>query len=294
MGEMRMKNGRYSIGEVSKLCCMPVSKLRYYDETGVIKPCFVDGESGYRYYDNETLLLISVLKYYQACGFKLRQIIPLLERLDLDHLEPMFDAQIAALEQKIHGLQMQRDSIAAWRDLIYEDRAAMAQSTCPIHHRYYASTVLYVSTPYVWEDMSYQELVANIDMCNRISVQSDKHNTVGPLYLYFPQGQRRAFCDAKIYILPHPASDLTIAKTETVPACRALCTYHKGSFETGEEAYARLYDYAAQHRIPLRGDSFERSVIDWWSTKKEEEFLLEIILPTAEEATAGTLPCCSF
>ncbi len=66
-----MKNGRYSIGEISRLCCVPISKLRYWDESGVIKPCFVDEESGYRYYDNETLLLISVLKYYQSCGFKL-------------------------------------------------------------------------------------------------------------------------------------------------------------------------------------------------------------------------------
>ena len=81
-----MKNGRYFIGEISQLCCVPISKLRYWDESSIIKPYFVDEESGYRYYRNETLLLISVLKYYQCCGFKLREIETLFQRMDLDHL----------------------------------------------------------------------------------------------------------------------------------------------------------------------------------------------------------------
>ena len=126
-----MKNGRYSIGEISRLCYVPISKLRYWDESGVIKPCFVDEESGYRYYDNETLLLISVLKYYQSCGFKLREIKTLLQRMDLDHLEQLFDQHITVLNRQILGLTMQRDSILAWRDLIREDRAAMACPDCP-------------------------------------------------------------------------------------------------------------------------------------------------------------------
>ena len=64
-----MKNGRYSIGEISRLCAISASKLRYLDEKGVISPCFVDKETGYRYYDDDTLLQISVLKYYQNSGF---------------------------------------------------------------------------------------------------------------------------------------------------------------------------------------------------------------------------------
>ena len=184
---------------------------------------------------------------------------------------------------------MQRDSILAWRGLIREDRAAMACPDCPVSHCWYEKTTMYVSAPYVWTDMSYLELVANIEMCNHIVTQPDINNSIGPLYLYFPHGQRRIFHGSKIYIKPHPSGRFDIAETEPVGGCGALCTYHKGSFETGEDAYQRLYAYAAQHRIALRGDSYERSVIDWWSTKKEEEFLLEILLPTTETNPAYTL-----
>lgn len=276
-----MKNGHYAIGEISKLCCVPISKLRYYDEIGVIKPCFVDEETGYRYYDNETLLLISILKYYKSCGFKLKEIVTLLQRMDLDHLEPMFDRRIAELEQQIIGLQIQRDSIAAWRELIHEEKAVMAQEDCAISHRWYNVTSMYVSHPYTWEGMSYETLVANIELCNHFT--NFGNTTVGPLYLYFPNGNRRKFSDSKIYIRPHP-QEKPLTAQETLGGYGALACYHKGSFETGEETYKKMYQYAAAHNITLRGDSFERSVIDWWSTKKEEEFLLEIILPTTETA----------
>ena len=51
-----MKKGRYTIGEISRLCDISISKLRYLDERGVLTPSFVDTETGYRYYDEETLL----------------------------------------------------------------------------------------------------------------------------------------------------------------------------------------------------------------------------------------------
>ena len=56
-----------------------------------------------------------------------------------------------------------------------------------------------------------------------------------------------------------------------------------------------LVDYltARENALPLRGDSFERSVADWWSTTNEEEFLLEIICPT-KETDPGSLPVREF
>lgn len=157
----------------------------------------------------------------------------------------------------------------------------MAQEDCAISHRWYNVTSMYVSHPYTWEGMSHETLVANIELCNHFT--NFGNTTVGPLYLYFPNGNRRKFSDSKIYIRPHP-QEKPLTAQETLGGYGALACYHKGSFETGEETYKKMYQYAAVHKITLRGDSFERSVIDWWSTKKEEEFLLEIILPTTETA----------
>ena len=40
----------YKIGEFSKLAKTTVKTLRFYDESGLLKPAFVDPENGYRCY----------------------------------------------------------------------------------------------------------------------------------------------------------------------------------------------------------------------------------------------------
>lgn len=274
-----MKNGKYSIGEISRLCCVPLSRLRYWDEIGIIKPCHVDESSGYRYYDSNALLEINVLRYYQDCGFKLREIEMLMAQRELIHLEPIFDRHIARLDEQIQELSMQRDSIAAWRELVREGNTAKNMTDIPITHRWYDSTPLFASTPYVWDGMEYEDLLANVEQCNFLTL-NDKI-AVGPLYVHFPNGDRADFSTAKMYIRPHPLSDSADEKV-ILPAFGALCTYHKGAFAKCYESYCRLHDYAAENGIILRGDSFERAVIDVWSTRREDEYLLEIILPTTE------------
>lgn len=282
-----MKNGRYSIGEISRLCCVSISKLRYLDERGVLTPCFVDTETGYRYYDEETLLQISVLNYYQKCGFTLREIEPLLRRMDLDQLADLFDRHTEMLRRKITSLQMQCDSIAAWRALIAEQRAAAAGI---VQHVWYRPTVMRVSKNHqIGTETSYKSLITNIEM-EKQSAQFD-HMGIGALYLYFPR--QHCLADASLYIRPHPL-EKSDAPRETIGGHGALVCYHKGPFSGSAATYRLLTDYASAHAVSLRGDSFERSVIDWWSTTDETEFLLEIILPTTETAPSDGLPQRSF
>lgn len=46
---MKKKN-LLSIGELSKITGVHIKALRYYDSLGILKPAYVDPESGYRYY----------------------------------------------------------------------------------------------------------------------------------------------------------------------------------------------------------------------------------------------------
>ncbi len=63
-----------SIGQFSKTCMVTVKALHHYDKIGLIKPAFVNPETGYREYSEEQIplmLLINKLKYY---GFALSEI----------------------------------------------------------------------------------------------------------------------------------------------------------------------------------------------------------------------------
>lgn len=59
--------------------------------------------------------------------------------------------------------------------------------------------------------------------------------------------------------------------------------YHIGSLCRVRDTYERMVLWAQQHRYRLRGDCFERHVLDIYSTANEENFVTEILLPVEEE-----------
>lgn len=63
-----------TIGQFSKTCMVTIKALRHYDKTGLIHPYMINEENGYRFYSEEQIpqmLLIKKLKYY---GFSLTDI----------------------------------------------------------------------------------------------------------------------------------------------------------------------------------------------------------------------------
>jgi len=62
------------IGDFGRLVGVSVATLRLYDEQGLLKPCFVDPESGYRYYRPDQLLDFHRIGVLQQLGFTLREI----------------------------------------------------------------------------------------------------------------------------------------------------------------------------------------------------------------------------
>ena len=62
-----------------------------------------------------------------------------------------------------------------------------------------------------------------------------------------------------------------------------MTCYHRGSFDTIPETVDKMKRWAEDHRFTLRGDLLERSVIDCWSVKNPEWWLMEIYLPLEEQ-----------
>ena len=91
------KKKLYSIGEASKICNVSTKTLRFYDKIGVVTPDYVSEENGYRYYSDVTLLKIPVIKYYKQLGFKLEEMIGLLNGESYQGMEDNFRKKILEL-----------------------------------------------------------------------------------------------------------------------------------------------------------------------------------------------------
>ncbi|MEE1019653.1 MAG: MerR family transcriptional regulator [Acutalibacteraceae bacterium] len=81
------------IKEFAALTNVSVRTLHYYDEIGLLKPCFVDEQNGYRYYDKNSLLRMQQILFYRELDFPLKSINEILS-------SPNYDKQKALSEQK--------------------------------------------------------------------------------------------------------------------------------------------------------------------------------------------------
>ena len=66
---MNNKSENYiSIGEMAKMNQTTVTTLRLYDSMGLLKPCYIDKNSHYRYYDIKQNARFDMIQYMKELG----------------------------------------------------------------------------------------------------------------------------------------------------------------------------------------------------------------------------------
>ncbi|ALC84317.1 MULTISPECIES: MerR family transcriptional regulator [Bacillus] len=81
----------FKISEFSKLGQVSVKTLRYYDKLELLKPAYIDSDTGYRYYTADQLFLLNRILAFKELGFTLNQIRLLLEEeIPVEQIRGMF------------------------------------------------------------------------------------------------------------------------------------------------------------------------------------------------------------
>jgi DNA-binding transcriptional MerR regulator len=75
----------YTVTKLAKISGVSVRTLHWYDEVDLLKPSYY-GDNGYRYYEEEQLLILQQVLFFRELGFELKQIKNLLHRGDFDKL----------------------------------------------------------------------------------------------------------------------------------------------------------------------------------------------------------------
>lgn len=75
---------KMQIKEFARFTGVSVRTLHYYDEIGLLKPAHVDRSTGYRYYDENSLLRMQEILFYRELDFSLKSIGDILSSHDYD------------------------------------------------------------------------------------------------------------------------------------------------------------------------------------------------------------------
>lgn len=75
----------YTVKELAQISGVSIRTLHWYDESGLLKPAYI-GSNGYRYYEEEQLLILQQILFFRELGFELKKIRQIIKRSDFDKL----------------------------------------------------------------------------------------------------------------------------------------------------------------------------------------------------------------
>lgn len=95
----------YKIGEISKIKHVTIKALRFYDKVGLLKPAYVDQETGYRYYSSDQLFQVEMIMYLRRLNVSVADIKFLFEHSELPAWNETFEMLQTAMEEKLISLK---------------------------------------------------------------------------------------------------------------------------------------------------------------------------------------------
>lgn len=265
------------IGDFSKLSRVSIRMLRHYDEIGLLKPIWIDPESGYRYYGAEQLPVAGRINALKDMGFGLTvigEILPCYE--DRNALEQHLTRKQAELEalsqQTAYRLRLLE---TAQNRLRKEDKTMNYDVTIKTFPQRYAATVRMMIPSYEQEGMLWRMLMEETqklgllegDPCYYCAVFHDKE-------------YREAQVDVEVQrTVKGSYPDTEHVRFRTLSEVTAASVTFKGSYEQMGEVNAAVAAWIADNGYAFDGPLFNIYHVSPHETSNPDEFVTEVCCP---------------
>jgi DNA-binding transcriptional MerR regulator len=241
----------FRIGDFSRLSRVSVKALRFYDAVGLLKPTYVDRDTGYRYYSATLLPRLNRILAFKELGLSLEEIIHLLEGdLPVDRVRELLQSRRAELARRIERERAQLAEVEAWLAQIERaGRVPEYEVTVKQLAPRLVASVRDTLSSYADADDLFDELHGNF-----------KHRGAplerGAIW-HTCAGRRRSIdCEAVLFLRePQPLAGR--AQVYELPGSVVACVIHQGSDETCEQAYVAARSWIESHGYAIAGPNRE-------------------------------------
>lgn len=269
----------FSIGEAARKGNVTTRTLRYYEKLGLIEPDFVD-TNGYRYYSLDTILKITIIKYFKLMDFTLDDIKSQLIKSDYSTMLNSFDNILQRCENQLDSIVCRQKIVMDWRKLLEEAFIAHSMNMDEINVKFINGEVL-IKYPIKF-NFDYKSTILDLDYSNFI--ESEKNKISGAVMFYFNDINARITCNKKNEIIDayyiqkalKPVRKEVSFKFETG---MYACKYHIGSYERIDDTYKDIIKWQKTSIYKFKGPAIERFVLDYWSTFEDKKFVTELMIP---------------
>lgn len=266
----------FKIGEFSKLTQVSARMLRYYDETGLLKPAVIDSWTGYRMYSAEQIPVLNKIIYLRDSGFQRAEIAYALKQDNgtsimeqLDHKRLEIEADIQQLQAKLKKIDTAKTELLRGQSEIHYN---ISIKSIP---RYFVLSLRRIVSDYYAEGDLWKEL-SEFVVQNKIEVSSNTFS------LYHDEDYRESDVDIELCVTANKAGndsgDFRFHFVE--PVEQMACMMVSGDFSNIAGAYRSFADWLENNSAyKMLGPNRQIVHRGPWNEKNPQEFLTEIQIP---------------
>ena len=295
-----MSDKLYTIGKISALTNVSIDQLRNYDKIGLLKP-EGRGSNNYRYYTENQLEDILVIKELKNIGIPLRMIGKFLENGDLETIQKTLEENLQIKRDEIYRLQKQYNDLvdalinveraishkkeltAGMENPPAEDKAAYSSGfeILSISERPIISlrrkSRCYKTNHYTERYMELQNLIEKTSIDAGRSWFIVYHD---PYQCIFDWGED-AVGDMEFFSNVKHGYASENSHCRIFGGFQAACATYVGAYDSDkhQQIYEELTDWALSLGYHTAGISYQELVIGRNITSNPEDFITKIYLP---------------
>ncbi|OBR92940.1 multidrug-efflux transporter 1 regulator [Clostridium ragsdalei P11] len=269
----------YQIGKVSKICNIPIKTLRYYDEIKLLIPRKIDPDSNYRYYSNDQLALVLVIKHFKEAGFSLKEIKVLLGRENLEYNTRKINEKCIEIDNKINDLKMLKTKLQFFIKESKKKKKEHEEFKIEIKE-IPVSYVAYLRSkgPCTIEEFTvrYCKLISLVERNNFHIIK----NAMAVYYdncIDFEEKEKQDY-DIEVCIDVSEEREID-GLVRKFGGFKAVTAVHYGSYYSMIDTYRKLYKYIYENGYEICGEPVDNYLVDIMNTVDEENYVTELIVP---------------
>lgn len=290
-----MKNDYLPISKVAKITGISEKRLRYYDQQGLCVPNYRDPDTGYRYYKQEQLPILSYISYLRLLNFPVSLISKLLKTESLSELMGLksdIDQQVIQANQDAQLANYRYEQLLEFRHSI-----GVGLSHIRSHEQKRSVSVMRTEPFPVIEYskiMPFSELTneVRLQMFNHLTEQLQKYFFISVggyaiLFLHHPTLLPDSSKDSSVPIkisyhaqIKNPPS-IPLDFIQSTGGILSATAVHVGPYETLPKTYELIIKWAKENGYTLGTKAMEECLITGQMVSSPELYTTQIFIPLA-------------
>lgn len=268
----------FKIGEFSKLTQVSIRMLRYYDETGLLKPAKIDPLTGYRMYSVEQLPLLHRILFLRDTGFSSVEIAQALEFWEQDSIGKHLLMKQKEIELAIN---QQKEKLRKLNTAVLDLNREKSFEQCNIIMKsvpsYQVLSHRKIIPNYFCEGQLWKELASYMNE-NGVKINSTENDFA----IYHDLDFKESDVDVEVCIhvqqMGKNQGEYTYRNTEAVETMACAMVY--GSYQNIGPTYESFAHWLAKHSLyQMTGQSRQICHRGPWNEEDPNRYLVELQIP---------------